>query len=55
MTVAERSILDDEKLAALYSEEIPVLLINGKMHTYWRIDSDRLKAALTEAANLDTN
>ena len=55
VTVAERSILDDEKLAALYSEEIPVLLINGKMHTYWRIDSDRLKAALTEAANLDTN
>jgi len=31
---------------ARYSEEIPVLLINGKVHNYWRIDPVRLRQAL---------
>ncbi|WP_448002591.1 glutaredoxin family protein [Agromyces bauzanensis] len=42
----ERSILDDEELATRYAEEIPVLLINGEVHNYWRIDPVRLKTAL---------
>ncbi len=42
----ERSILDDEVLAARYAEEIPVLLIDGEVHNYWRIDPVRLKTAL---------
>ena len=42
VTVAERSILDDEKLAALYSEEIPVLLINGEQVSFWKIDENRV-------------
>ena len=42
----ERSILDDEALAARYAEEIPVLLIDGRVHNYWRIDPMRLKTAL---------
>ena len=42
----ERSILDDEELAARYAEEIPVLLIDGEVHNYWRIDPVRLKTAL---------
>jgi len=42
----ERSILDDEALAARYAEEIPVLLIDGRVHNYWRIDPVRLKTAL---------
>jgi hypothetical protein len=40
------NILDDAELAARYSEEIPVLLINGKVHNYWRIDEERFAAAL---------
>ncbi len=46
----EHDILVDEELAAKYSEEIPVLLINGKVHNYWRIDPDRFRGALDELA-----
>jgi glutaredoxin len=42
------NILDDAELAARYSEEIPVLLINGNVHNYWRIDEDRFMRALNE-------
>lgn len=45
-TLDELSILDDEALAARYAEEIPVLLIDGEVHGYWRIDPVRLKTAL---------
>jgi len=42
----ELSILDDEALRARYAEEIPVLLIDGEVHNYWRIDPVRLKTVL---------
>ena len=45
----ELSILDDRELYAKYLDEIPVLLLNGKVHNIWRIDPARLRAALTEA------
>jgi Glutaredoxin-like domain (DUF836) len=45
----ERSILDDAELASRYAEEIPVLLIDGEVHNYWRIDPVRLKTALLAA------
>jgi glutaredoxin len=44
--VEEQNILEDEALRLKYSEEIPVLLIDGKMHNYWRIDDERLMRAL---------
>ncbi|MFM6971324.1 MAG: glutaredoxin family protein [Rhodoluna sp.] len=44
--INEQNILDHAELAKKYSEEIPVLLIDGKMHNYWHIDKDRLRAAL---------
>ena len=44
----EKSILDDPELHELYVEEIPVLLINGLVHNYWRIDPARLHTALQE-------
>jgi hypothetical protein len=46
LTLMKQNILDDDALFARYSEEIPVLLINGQVHDYWRIDAVRLKAAL---------
>jgi hypothetical protein len=46
MRLDERSILDDAALADRYAEEIPVLLIDGEVHTYWRVDPVRLKTAL---------
>ena len=42
------NILEDDDLFAKYSEEIPVLLINGKVHNYWRIDPDRLRSAIKD-------
>jgi len=48
ITLEERSILDDAELHALYVEDIPVLLINGKVHNYWRIDPLRLRTALLD-------
>lgn len=44
--VVEQNILEDEALQLKYAEEIPVLLIDGKMHNYWRIDEERLMRAL---------
>lgn len=44
--VEEQNILDNEALQLKYAEEIPVLLIDGKMHNYWRIDEERLMRAL---------
>jgi hypothetical protein len=48
LTLDEVSILDDAALNAKYAEEIPVLLINGRVHNYWRIDPVRLTTALLE-------
>lgn len=46
LSLEERSILDDAALAERYAEEIPVLLIDGEVHDYWRVDPVRLKTAL---------
>ena len=48
LTLDEVSILDDADLHDRYVEEIPVLLINGRVHNYWRIDPNRLTIALLE-------
>ena len=42
----EKSILDDPELLDAYAEEIPVVLIDDRVHTIWRVDEDRLRAAL---------
>ena len=43
----ERSILDDPELYARYWEQIPVTLVDGQQHDFWRVSDDRLRAALT--------
>ena len=47
VTFEERSILDDPALLDAYAEEIPVVLIDGRVHTIWRVDPARLRKALT--------
>ncbi len=42
----ERSILDDPALLEAYAEQIPVTLVDGRQHDYWRVDPTRLRAAL---------
>ena len=46
-TFVQRSILDDPELADLYWEQIPVTLVDGVQHDFWRVDPTRLKAALS--------
>jgi hypothetical protein len=42
----ELSILDDEELAERYWEQIPVVLVDGAQHDFWRVDEQRLRRAL---------
>jgi hypothetical protein len=43
----ERSILDHPALQERYAEQIPVTLVDGHPHDFWRVSADRLRAALT--------
>ena len=48
VVVEHLSILDDPALYDRYWEQIPVLLVNGVEHAHWRVDPDRLRAAILE-------
>lgn len=43
----EIDINSDGALLAAYSDEIPVTVVDGRRHDFWRVDADRLRAALT--------
>ncbi len=49
----EQSILDDAELHDRYWDEIPVVLIDGAVHTIYRVDEARLRAALAAASGED--
>lgn len=49
VSLEELSILDDATLNEKYWDEIPVLLVNGNVHTIWRVDAERLVRALEKA------
>ena len=42
----EISIDDDPELTRQFAEEIPVTLVDGRQHDFWRVSEDRLRAAL---------
>ena len=42
----ELSINDHPDLAARYWEQIPVVLVDGAQHDFWRVDEQRLRRAL---------
>jgi hypothetical protein len=42
----EISIDDDPDLQRRYADEIPVTLVDGRRHDFWRVDEGRLRAAL---------
>ncbi|MFD1715269.1 glutaredoxin family protein [Amnibacterium flavum] len=48
--VTEVDILTDPQLMEQYGEKIPVVLIDGNLHAFWRVDSSRLRSALTAAS-----
>lgn len=51
VTIEELSILDDPELNARYWDEIPVVLIDGRVHTIWRVEPERLRTALLAAGD----
>ena len=42
----EIDITGDPQLVASYGEQVPVTFVDGAQHDFWRVDSDRLRAAL---------
>jgi glutaredoxin len=42
----EVDITTDPALLAAYVEQIPVTLVDGRQHDFWRVDAGRLRAAL---------
>jgi glutaredoxin len=43
---AEVSIDGDPELQRRFGEEIPVTLVDGRQHDFWRVDETRLRGAL---------
>lgn len=44
----ERDITRSEADSERYWEQIPVTLVNGVQHDFWRVDEDRLRAAVAK-------
>ncbi|MFI6421583.1 glutaredoxin family protein [Streptomyces sp. NPDC050842] len=42
----EKDITRDEELHRAYWEQIPVVLVDGEQHTFWRVDPERLRREL---------
>ena len=44
---SEIDVTSDPELLARWHDEIPVTLVDGEVHDFWRVDPDRLRTALT--------
>jgi glutaredoxin len=44
--LAEQDVDADPQLRAQYGDMVPVILIDGREHGYWRVEEDRLRVAL---------
>ena len=42
----ERSVDSDPVWLERWSDQVPVTLVDGRQHDYWRVDEARLRAAL---------
>lgn len=47
----ERDVTSDPDWLARYGELIPVLLVDGRLFAYWRVDAQELERALTTVRN----
>ncbi|MEU7969646.1 glutaredoxin family protein [Streptomyces sp. NPDC049097] len=43
-----KDITEDEELNRRYWEQIPVVLVDGEQHTFWRVNEERLRKALAQ-------
>jgi len=48
----ERDITKSEDDMREYWDKIPVTLVDGIQHDFWRVSEDRLRAALTSGSNI---
>jgi hypothetical protein len=46
----EQSVDDDPALRAQWGDHIPVTLVDGRRHDFYRVSSERLRAALSRPA-----
>lgn len=46
VTVGTVDIDTDPQLQPRYTTQVPVTVIDGELHDYWRVDEERLRAAL---------
>ena len=44
----EKSITDIQDPDPMWWEQLPVTLVDGQQHDYWRVSESRLRAALAE-------
>lgn len=45
----EVSVDDDPALRERFGEEVPVTFVDGRQHDFWRVDPQRLRAALADS------
>jgi glutaredoxin len=45
-TWTEVDVDADPELLRAYSDQVPVVLVDGRQHDFWRVDEQRLRAAL---------
>ncbi len=48
-TVVELDMTQDAALAERWSEDVPVVLVDGRPHASWRVDADRLRDRIARA------
>lgn len=44
--IDKRFIDGDSRLEEKYGEQVPVILIDGEHHDFWRVDPDRFRSSL---------
>lgn len=45
-TFSTRDVDADPELNRTYSDQVPVIFVDGAQHDFWRVDGDRLRRAL---------
>ncbi len=46
--IEKRFIEGDAELIEKYGDQIPVILIDGEHHDFWRVDPERFRASLAK-------
>jgi glutaredoxin len=46
-TIDKKLIDGSPELEKLYGEQVPVILINGAMHDFFRVDPERFKSSIS--------